>query len=40
MRKICLRKQDAADQCRWGEGVGGVAEVVRCIRPPPLIGDT
>ena len=28
MRRITLKKEDAADQCRWREGVGRVAEVV------------
>ena len=40
MRKIGLRKEeDVADQCRWREGVRRIAEVVRCIRPPPLTGE-
>ena len=38
MRRIGLRK-DVADQCRWREGVKRVAQVVRCIRPPPVTGD-
>ena len=28
MRRIGLRKEDAADRCRWREGVGRVAEVM------------
>ena len=38
MRRIGLSKEDAADRCKWREGVGRVAEVVRCIRPPPFTG--
>ena len=32
MRRIGLRKENVADRFRWREGVGRVAEVVRCIR--------
>ena len=39
MRKIGLRKEDVADRCRWREGVKRVAQVVRCIQPPPVTGD-
>ena len=28
-----LKKEDVADWCRWREGVGRVAKVIRCIRP-------
>ena len=38
MRRIGLRKEDAADRCRWREGVGKIAEVAECIRPPPFTG--
>ena len=34
MRRIGLRKEDAADRCRWKESVRRVAKVVRYIRPP------
>ena len=37
MRRIGLRK-DVADQCRWRD-VKRVAQVVRCIQPPPVTGD-
>ena len=39
MRRISLRKEDVADQCRWRKGVKRVAQVVRCIRPPPVTAD-
>ena len=39
MRRIGLRQEDVADRCRWREGVKRVAQVVRCIRPPPVTGD-
>ena len=39
MKRIGLRKEDAADQCRWRKGVGRVAEIVGCIQPPPFTGD-
>ena len=39
MRRIGLKKEDVADRCRWREDVGRVAEVVRCIRPPPITGE-
>ena len=39
MRRIGLKKRDAADRCRWRKGVRRVAEVVGCIRPPPVTGD-
>ena len=39
MRRIGLRKEDAADRCRRREGVRRIVEVVRCIRLPPFIGD-
>ena len=39
MRRIGLKKEDTADRCRWREGVRRVAEVVECIRPPPITGD-
>ena len=32
MRRIGLSKEDAADRCRWREGVRRVAEVVRYKR--------
>ena len=31
-------KKDAADRCRWREGVRRVREVVGCIRPLPVTG--
>ena len=34
MRRIELRKEDLADQCRWREDVERVVEVVRCTQPP------
>ena len=37
MRRIGLRKEDAADLYRWREGVR-IAEVGGCIRPPPVTG--
>ena len=39
IRKIGLRKEDIADRCRWREGMGRVAEVVRCIQPSSFAGD-
>ena len=39
MRRIDLRKENTADQCRWREGVGIVVEVVRCIQSLPFTGD-
>ena len=39
MRRIGLKKENAADRCRRREGVRRVAEIVRCIRPPPVTGD-
>ena len=36
MKRIGLRKEDAADRCRWREGIRRVAEVVRYIRPPSV----
>ena len=39
MRMIGLRKKDAADQCKCGEGLGRITEVVICIKLPPFIGD-
>ena len=39
MKRIGLRKEDTADWCRWSEGLGRVAEVVRCIQPPPFTGN-
>ena len=38
IRRIGLRKEDAADRCSWREGIRRVAEVVRCIRPHPFTG--
>ena len=38
MRRISLRKQDVADQCRW-RGVGRITEAARCIQPPPFTKD-
>ena len=38
MRRIGLKKKDAADRCRRRKGVRRVAEVVGCIRPPPVTG--
>ena len=37
MRRIGLKKEDAANRCRWREGVR-VAEVVGCIWPPSVKG--
>ena len=37
MRKISLRK-DAADQCRWREGVT-ITEIMGCIWPPQFTAD-
>ena len=39
MTRIGFRKEDAADQRKWREGIRSVAEVVRCIRPPSFTGD-
>ena len=39
VRRIGLKKEDAADRCRRREGVRSVAEVVGCIRPTPVTGD-
>ena len=39
MRRIGLRKEDTADQCRCREIVRRVVEVVRCIQPLPFTGD-
>ena len=39
MRRIGLKKVDVADWCRWREDVRRVAEVVGCIRPPPVTVD-
>ena len=39
MRRIGLRKEDAANLCRWREGVERVARVVKCIRTPPATED-
>ena len=36
MRRIGLKKEDAADLYRWRKDVGRIAEVVRCIWPPPF----
>ena len=38
MRRIGSKK-DAADRCRWREGVRRVAEVMGCIRPPTVTAD-
>ena len=38
MRRIHLRKEDAADRCRWRKGIR-VAEVARGIRPPSVNGN-
>ena len=38
MRRIRLKK-DAADRCRWREGVRRVAKVVGSIRPPSVTED-
>ena len=38
MRRIGLKKEDAADRCKWREGVRRVAEVMGCIWPPPVTG--
>ena len=39
MKKIDLKEVDAADWCRWREGVGRVAEVLRSIQPSPSTGE-
>ena len=39
MIRIGLKKENVANRCRWREGVRRVAEVVGCIRPPPVTGD-
>ena len=39
VRRIGLKKEDVADQCRWREDVRRVVEVVRCIQPPSFTGD-
>ena len=39
MIRIDLKKEDAAGQCRWREGVERIVEVVRCIWPPPFTVD-
>ena len=36
MRRIGLKKEVAADRCRWKKGVRRVVKVVGCIRPPPV----
>ena len=33
IKKIGLRVKEAADRARWREGVGAIAEGMRCIRP-------
>ena len=38
MKKICLKKEDATDWCRWRD-VGRVVEVVGCIWLLPFTGD-
>ena len=39
IRRIALRKEYVADQCRWKEGARKVAEVVGCFQPPPVTKD-
>ena len=34
LRKIGLRVEEATDCARWREEVRGIAEGMRCIRPP------
>ena len=34
IKKIGLRLEEATDCTRWREGVGAIAEGMRCIRPP------
>ena len=34
IKKIGLRVEEATDRARWREGVGAIAEGMRCIRPP------
>ena len=36
IKRIGLKKKDAADRCRWREGVRRVAKVVGCIRLLPF----
>ena len=38
MRRIGLKKEDATNWCRWRESVRRVAEVLGCIRLPPVTG--
>ena len=38
-RRIGFKKEDATDRCMWREGIGRVAEVVKCIRPSPFTGE-
>ena len=33
-KKIGLRVEEATDRARWREGVGAIAEGMRCIQPP------
>ena len=34
IKKIGLRVEEATDRARWREGVGAIAEGMRCIRSP------
>ena len=34
IKKIGLRVEEATDRARWREGVGAIAEGMKCIRPP------
>ena len=34
IKKIGLRVEEATDRARWREGVGAIAEGMRCIQPP------
>ena len=38
IKKIGLRVEEARDRARWREGVGAIAEGMRCIRPPSDTG--
>ena len=39
MKRIVLKKKDAADGCTWRENVRRVADVMGCIQPPPVTGN-
>ena len=35
-KKIGLKIKEAADRTKWREGVGAIAERMKCIRPPSV----